>query len=519
MENLQHPASARGWPWSRRLALAAGCALTLLASGCGKDDPEEQFRLWCNNEQGWAELGNYVADKNNDMKLRVRALELLAIDGHPSEVMKATEKAPDRAEVLAALQPAMFKLLQDGNPKRQGYGKRVLFEMIKEGGVKPDKAAEIKANIAKWAFGDLTHDTSLEALKEKMKDRLVPTEIEALGNEATAGMEVLLGKGISKSELVATLRNLKTAEAAKALVGGLRRYHAGKNVKVTEDDLGAIQATQSIEGFVYLLELYTTKLVQADPSKPVHKDDKAAAEVAIRVAIDFTDPEDPKAAEANKAKLKAGWAEAAPAVEKLLASPNCDDRWWAMQLFTTYGGAEGFKAALAKLPDDELYGRGPPHGDNDAKKMIMDLCLTEVKALGADTVRPLLQTTLKSSPRFIERIVAARCLMALGDPASVGALATLDKKDALASKDVQPIIVSKSPLSLKDMVSVAGEVAEYCASVDRLAAEGKIEADVAKWRKYYASYNFERRGKELAAEAELSAKEKVERDRAKKAGK
>ncbi len=501
-------------PAAVAMALAGGAL-----SGCGKGDPEENFRLWMNNEAGWAEMANYVADKGNDTKLRVRALEILVSEGgQPSQVQAVTEKASDKTDLLVALQPAMFKLLSDGNPKKQAHGKKVLFDIMKEPKMPPAKVAELKAQVAKWAFGDLSPDDPLERVRDKLKDRVNPDEILLLGAEAIPGAEIMLSKGLAKSEILNLLKDLKTPEANKALVRGLRYFHTNtKNVKITDDDLGKIQGTNSLDGFVYFLELYLNKVVLA--KGVIHPDDKHAGDLAVRAALEWSDPDDKKIAQANKKAIKEGWAQVAPVLDKYLTSANCDDRWWALQLFTANAGVEGFKAAMAKLPDDDLYGKGPPHGDNDVQKLLVDTCKNEIAVLGGDAVRPELANMFKASTRLIDRIVATRCLSALGDAASVGVLRAFDKKDPLAVKNVQPVINVDAPLSLVDLVQAAVDVADYVAATQKLASEGKIDAETSKWRQYFASYSFERKAKVLAPWAENEAKEKVEKDKAKKAAK
>lgn len=493
--------------------ITAACVAGALAvTGCGKGDPEENFRLWMNNDSGWAEMAKYVADKGNDTKMRVRALEILVSEGgQPSQVMNVTENAPDRADLLVALQPAMFKLLTDGNPKKQAHGKKVLFDMVKEGKLPPAKVAELKQGLSKWAFGDLSPDDPVARISEKLKDRITPDEIEVLGVDAVPGAEIMLSKGLAKGEVLAFLKAMKTPESAKAIVNGLRHYHAStKNVRITDDDLGAIQATNSVEGFLYFLELYRTK------RDAKHPDDKHAAEIAVRVALQWADPDDKAAAERNKKLIKENWAQIAPEFEKLLTSTNCDDRWWAVQMYAINGGIEGLKTAIGKLPDDDLYGKGPPHGDNDVQMMLTNLCLNEVKALGVDAARPELEKLLKSA-RLIDRVIAARCLLGLADPASVAVLRGFDKKDPMGIKNVQALINVPEPLSLAELVGAAADVADYLVTVDKLAAEGKIDAETAKWRKYYANFSFERRTKALVPYAEGEAKAKVEKDKAKKA--
>lgn len=507
----------------RATAVAALAGLSLMVQvGCGKADPEDNFRLWMNNEAGWQELANFVADKGNDAKVRGRALEILVAEGgQPSQVMVAVEKAPDRQELLLALQPQMLKLMQNGSVKQKSHAKIVLFAILKEGKLPEPRAVELKKQLAEWAFGDFKHEMDIEALKTALKERVTPEDIEVLGAYSIPGIEVMLGKGVSRGELVAFLRNQNTPEAKKALVAGLRRYHSGKNIKISGDDLGAIQNTDSLDGYIYLLEVYRRF---ADAEKP-HPDDKLAADLAIRVALEWTDPQDAKKKpeELEKLKqdrfeaLKGAWDRVGPLMDQLLAGRNCDDRWYATQMLISLQGAKGLAAALEKLPDDTNYGQ-EEFAANDAKKMIVDLCLNEIKGLGADAARPVLEATLKSSPRAVARIVAARCLAVLGDPASLAVLKAFDKKDPIGAKNVQPVIVTDMPISVGDIVQASVDTIDYCTAVDKAAAEGKVDAAAAKFRKNYAMYSFYRKGKELAAFAEEMAADKVERDKAKAAG-
>ena len=506
----------------RAASVAALAGLSLMAhAGCSKADPEDNFRLWMNNEAGFQELTAYVIDKANDANLRGRALEILVAEGgQPSQVMATVEKAPDRQELLLALQPKMIKLMQNGSVKQKSHGKMVLFLILKDGKLPEPRAVELKKQLADWAFGDFKHEMDIEALRTALKEKVTPEDIEVLGAYAIPGIEVMLGKGVSRGELVAFLRNHSTPEAKKALVAGLRRYHAGKNVKISEDDLGAIQATDSLDGYIYFLELYRRF---ADVQKP-HPDDKRAADLAIRVALQWTDPEDPKKKPEEVEKLKqerfealrGAWDRVGPLMDQLLAGRNCDDRWYATQMLISLQGAKGLTTALEKLPDDTNYGQ-EEFAANDAKKMMVDLCLHEIKALGADTARPILEATLKSSPRAVARVLAARCLAVFGDPASLAVLKAFDKKDPIGAKNVQPIIVTDIAVSVGDIVQASADTIDYCALVDKAAAEGKVDAATAKFRKNYAMYSFYRKGKELAKFADEMAAEKVERDKAKAA--
>jgi len=469
------------------------------ASGCQKADPDENFRLWSNNEAGWDEMANYVADRGNDAKLRTRALEVLIDDGgQPSQALRVASKAADKTELLVALQPALQKMLENPNIKKQGHAKRVLFDMLTV--LPEDKKASTRKLIAKWAFGDLSPDDSAARITEKLGQRLRPEEIEALGEEGVAGAEIMLGKAVARDGVVAFLQALKSPAAKAALIGGMRRYHKIKNVKVTEGDLAAIQSTDSVDGLCYFLELYERLL----PS--THPDDKAAASLAISAAIQWTEKPE------SKVQIKAAFdSKLKPIFERLLVGQNADDRWWSAQMLVSYARVPGLTEALAKLPDDGNYGQAT-FAQNDVKMMITDLCQKDIKGLGNDAVRPVLEASLKSA-RLIERIVAIRCLTALGDDPSLTLLRAYDKKD---NRIVDPVIVpqTRSQVTLAELAAAGVEIVEYQRATDKLAAEGKVDADTAKWRKHYAGYSFERRGKALIGFAEERATEKVAKAKA-----
>lgn len=474
-----------------RLALAG---LLLSAAGCGKGDPDENFRLWSNNEAGWDEMANFVADKGNDVKARTRALEVLIDEGgQPSQATRVSSKAPDKTELLLALQPALQKMLENPNVKKQGHAKRVLFDMLQV--LPDDKKQSTRAMIANWAFGDLSHDDPPARITEKLSQRIRAEEIEALGPEGVQGASIMLGKGIARDGVIGFLALQKTPEAKAGLIEGLRRYHKIKNVKVTEGDLAAIQATDSIEGLLYFLEMYE----RLSPS--THPDDKQAAALGISAAIQWT--EKPEA----KEMIKASWDKLKPVFERFLTGKNCDDRWWAAQMLISYQGIDGLKDVLTKLPDDKEYGQSGC-AQNDVKLSITDMCGKDVKPLGADAVRPVFEASLKSA-RVIERILAIRCLTALGDDVSLGLLKAVDKKDPLGLSIVDPIIVPQSAenVTLLDLSTAGADAVEFQRATDKLAAEGKIDADTARLRKLFAGGSFERKGKALAAFAEERAAE------------
>jgi hypothetical protein len=119
----------------------------------------------------------------------------------------------------------------------------------------------------------------------------------------------------------------------------------------------------------------------------------------------------------------------------------------------------------------------------------------------------------------IERIAAVRCLGALGDDAALAALKAYATKKEKDMSIVDPVIVPQDAqnVTVGDLAAVAAEVITYGRGIDKLAAEGKVDADSQKWRKHYAAYSFERKGKVLISYVEGRAAEKIAHDKAKKA--
>lgn len=498
------------------LALIAALIATSF-TGCGEKDPEENFNLWSNNEAGWRELGKFVGDTNNDVKVRARGLEVLLTNGQPTQVIDLLDRdVKDKAErekLLLALRPAMEKLLKNPNEKLQRYAKQVMVDSLTR--VSKPEADKNRKILADWAFGDFTHDDATTTLVERLSRRVRPEEIEKLGNAGAKGAEVMLAKGIARREILVFLAGLKSPEGNLALINGMRRYHKSKkNVKVTEGELGFIQRTQSIDGLLYFLELYERL------SKSDHPDDEAAGSLAIAAAMEWLGNDSgKKLAKANYKRLK-------PFVDRFLVRDNCDDRWWGVQMLVSHEGVEGLKAGLNGLKDDMNYGQ-EEHANNDVKLMITDICKEDVgEHIGFAKARPVFKAILEDNPkgdndRFVKRIVSIRCLSADGSPEAKALLEGFVKarKKLKEEKVVDPLIVPQhgESLSLTDVARVALDIVNYKTELERLSAIGKISKAQLKWRQSYAGYSFDRRMKALTEFAEERAAAKIKKDAAKAA--
>ncbi|MEY3011551.1 MAG: hypothetical protein RIT45_286 [Pseudomonadota bacterium] len=489
---------------ARLVALLLSAAIS--TSACGNKDPEENFQLWSNNEAGWQEIGKYASDPANPIELRARSLEVLIQGGHPSIVTQLVEKAADKDKVLIALVPGLEKMLRGSNEKQQLHAKQVLFETISR--VSPGDADKVRAALAEWAFGDITVDDPTNVITEKLGKRLRPDEIERLGKFGVKGAEIMLGKAIAKNEILTFLQTLDVPEAKVALVNGLRRYHqSSKKVMVTGNELGYVQRTGHIDGLLYFFELYE-RLIESE-----HEDDENAAKMAIAAAVQWVDED------GGKKLVVDNWAKLKPVADKLMAGPKCDLRWWSAVQMVRVEGLDGLKRALAALPDDTNYGQSE-YALNDVKLMITDFCSKDTAALDKDKKREIYKASL-ATERFIERIVAIRCLMVDGSDDAKAALEAFvaGRKKLKEEKVIDPLIVPQHAenLSLTDLAKIALEVIAYFKELDKLQGESKLTAKQVEYRKLYATFSFDRKGKALREFAEERAEDKIKREAAKPA--
>lgn len=480
-------------------ALTLVLATTIATSGCFKKDLEENFNLWSNNQAGWTQMSAFVADPKNDLEVRARALEVLTLNGHPSQVMTVVDKTPDKDKVLLNLRDRLGKVLTMPNEKMARYAKQVLFEMIPS---LPDAEKEkTRKVIADWAFGDMSHDDQAKMVAEKLGRRMRPEEIEALSGAGVKGAEIMLAKGIARNEVMVYLQGVKTDEAKVALIKGLRLYHElHKNAKYTPAELGFAQRTEHVDGLLYFFWVYN-RLIKSE-----HPDDKQAGSLAIAAAMEWLE------SDAGKKLLVDNYKEKfKPLAEELITHANCDDRWWAAQVMVRNEGVEGLKAVLAKMPEDTNYGN-EAFANNDFKMMLMDLCLKDIAKIDPDKAREVLLASL-GSKRVIERIIAIRCLLPLRNEAVEAALKKYDKKDNLI---VDPIIVphDAEEVTPYDLAQVVYDTFKYHDEMEALAAKGKLSPEEIKWRKFYASYSFERQGKKLRDYTASRAAEKIEAEKA-----
>lgn len=490
---------------ARRL-VAIGLSAIVGLSACGPKDPEDNFQLWVNNEAGWQEIGKYVIDANNPVELRARSLELMVQNGHPSIVPQLADRAADKDKVYVALRPGLQKMLNGANEKQQLHAKEVLFASLNR--TTPEEADKTRTMLGEWAFGDFSHDLPTPVLTEKLGKRLSPDEIEKLGNAGVKGAEIMLAKAIAKNEILAFLGELKSPEAKMAVIEGLRRYHKlNNNVKVTGNELGYIQRTGHIDGLLYFFELYE-RLSQSE-----HHNDLDASNMALGAAVQWAD------SEAGRALVKDNWERFKQVIDKLLAGPKCDLRWWAVGIYGRVEGEAGYKSAIAALPEDANYGQAE-FALNDVKLMITDLCTKDTAQLDKAKLRAIHIASLQNE-RYIERIVAIRCLMSDGSAEARDALDAFVKgrKKLKEEKIIDPLIVPQHAegLTLTDLGGIAVEVIDYGRELDKLAAEGKVTAKDAEYRKLYASFSFDRKGKALREFAEERANDKITRENKKNA--
>jgi hypothetical protein len=486
------------------LSISMLLVAALSLGGCGKKDPEENFNLWSNNQAGWSEMGRFVADAKNPVDLRARALEVLALNGHPSQVPQVVASAKDKDKVVLALRNKLAKVLKNPNEKMARYAKQVMFETIES--LPEAEQAKTRKIIADWAFGDITFDDQAKMVAEKLGRRMAPEEIVSLKDEGVRGASIMLAKSVARDQAMFFLKTLNTEKAKLGLIDGLRRYHkAHKNVKVTEVELAAVQHTKHLEGVLYFMEIYE------HIGESEHPEDKQASSLAIAAAMEWL------GSDKGKKLLKDNWAKRFRAFgQRFLVRNNCDDRFWGAQVLVEHDGIDGLREVLSKIPDDKKYGQ-EEFAQNDVKMMITDFCQKDLAKVDKIKARELFMNALDSK-RIIERIFGIRCLLVVGDPETEKRLKKYGKKDNLI---VDPVIVPQAAedVTVSDLAAVAYDILKYGKELDKLHSKGKISAADVKWRKAYAGFNFERRGKDLREYAESRANAKVAKDNTKAAAK
>jgi hypothetical protein len=421
--------------------------------------------------------------------------------GQPSVAGQLAKRIADKDKVYVALRPGLEKMLRGPVEKQSLHAKTLLFESLNH--LDAAEQAKTRAVLADWAFGDFSLDDPTNVLTEKLGKRLSPDEIERLGAAGIKGAEIMLSKAIAKNDVMAFLQALDTPEAKVALVNGLRRYHqANKKARVTEAELGFLQRTKHIEGLLYFFELYE-RLKTSE-----HPDDDRAAKMAIAAAVQWVDDE------AGKKVIKESWDRLKEIVNKLLVGEKCDLRWWAAVQIVLAEGADGLKRALATLPDDTNYGQ-EEFALNDVKLMITDFCTKETSSVAVAVKRPLFIASL-ASERYIERIVAIRCLAADGSEEARKALVDFAeaRKKLKEEKVIDALIVPQHAegITLTDLAQISVEIIDYGRELDKLAAEGKLTAKQAEYGKLYAGFSFDRKGKALREFAETRAAAKLEKE-------
>ena len=486
------------------LPLAWLLVAMLVLGGCGEKDQEENFNLWSNNQAGWSEMGRFVADANHPVDLRARALEVLALNGHPSQVPQVVATAKDKDKVVLALRDKLAKVLKNPNEKMARYAKQVMFETIES--LPEAEQAKTRKIIANWAFGDISFDDQAKMVAEKLGRRMAPEEIVSLKDEGVRGASIMLAKSVARDQAMFFLKTLNTEKAKLGLIDGLRRYHkAHKNVKVTEVELAAVQHTKHLEGVLYFMEIYE------HIGESEHPEDKQASSLAIAAAMEWL------GSDTGKKLIKENWDKRFKAfAQRFLVRSNCDDRFWGAQVLVENNGVDGLKEVLAKIPDDKKYGQ-EEFANNDVKMMITDFCQKDLAKIDKVKARELFLNALDSK-RIIERIFAIRCLLVVSDPTSEKRLKKYGKKDNFI---VDPVIVPQAgeDVTVSDLAAVAYDILKYGKELDKLHRKGKISAADVKWRKAYAGFNFERSGKDLREYAESRANAKVAKDQAKAAEK
>jgi len=466
-----------------------------LGAGCGKGTPEENFRLWSNNKEGWNQIGLYVKDKNNPIDLRAKALLTLVETSHGSVLKDVIKDVPDKPELLALFKEGVVKDFKDPSDELQRRAKEALFHVIDDMSAKDQEAT--RKLIAEWAFAGLSSADAAEKIKAVIEKRVTDQEIVKLGTESIVASQLLLEKGLSRKGISIHLSTLKTPEAAHALVEGYKKLHQDPKMKITTDQIGFIQGTGTAEAASYLLELYT-KL-----NKSTHPDDKAAAGDAINAAIVMM--ADAKIAE----EIKKERPKIEPMLTSFLKADKSDDRLLGAQYLIEWNGPDMIGKVIDELPDDQHYAM-KDFASNDIKLLLTDLCNDQVAAKAdKDVVIAQIEPRLQAKSPFA-RAFAVTCLKAIGNEKAEKLLQAVAKDKAQAKVQVWMYLVLDQGFTIAQLAQNAVDTIAYRREIDALVKAGKLTQKEGDKRKFYAKVDYQEVGKNLAAKAEYRAKKALD---------
>ncbi|MGM0578339.1 MAG: hypothetical protein ACQEXJ_21625 [Myxococcota bacterium] len=324
-------------------------AAVLFLGACEGKVTEADLQKWTHNDLGLERIGEVVANPEQPMDTRVRALEVVVEKGFATRIRTMLDEVPaeaDRNELVSRLRERLMKHLAD-RTEAQFDAKDAL--MIMQRYLTPEEFAAVQEQVAGWAFRDITWDSSEADVKKKVESRIASGQIADLGPYGWEGAAILLSHGFAVDKMLNYLSEAQASEATEGLLKGLRRLHESIGIRLHH--LEALARTERLSAAAYLLEIYGDEEYDADIRTS-----------AFNSAVGMLD----------KSGIKEG--DTKPVVQrllKLMERKSPEDRWLGAVHIVRLTGAKHLDEVLGKFEDDGIY----PRAEEPTSKTLLDFCL------------------------------------------------------------------------------------------------------------------------------------------------
>ncbi|MFT7578993.1 MAG: hypothetical protein ACI9MR_000655 [Myxococcota bacterium] len=415
----------------------------LSIAACDSTVTNDDLKKWTHNELGLERISEVVADPEQPLNTRIRALEVIVEAGFPEQVhemINQVEDSADRAKIAKVLADQLLKHVENGS-KHQLVAKDAVLALVTY--LTPEHWALVQKTIADWAFSDIGWDIADADLKSKMAHRMYAGQIMETGKHGWVPAAVLISRGFLLQQMTRFLGEAEAPEATALLLKGLKLRHQTANPAGYQ--LEALRLTKSAEAVEYLFELYRNPELDIEIRAS-----------AFNFAIDLAD--DPKIKKLQPERVIAQ-------LLKLGQGAEAEDRWQAAESLMKFGAVDKIESVLAFFKDDKAY-------KEDTRDSAVDFCL-DLGFLGhADNANPAFQRALVAGNR-IAKGLSLICLKANSGASARGQIQSMTL-DATPIGDVFGAALTLGTLAqntLDGMTYLAALAAEAKANPTKYTAE------------------------------------------------
>lgn len=441
----------------RSLAVVLMIAVAPVA-GCDGEVTEQDLQKWTHNDIGLARISQLVADPQQPLTTRIRALVVVVEKDFPTRIRAMVDEIDDqRDEIVKGLVTQLLAHVK-AKDEHQYKAKDGLLAMQRY--ISAEDFDEVQSALASWAFDGISWESTEEEVKKGVAARITSGQVADLGAYAYEGGGILISYGFVVDKMLDYLTSAKDVSATAMLLRGIRKHHARLG-GVPYHHLEAIARTNNTDGLNYLLDIYLDKTYADDIRTAAYN---FANEMLERPNLDKG-----KDSAAITAKLL-----------QLMDTDNPLDRWQGALNIVYIDGVNKLEDVLARFKDDKVYS---PTDDPPPIRQVMDLCLDIYDGKHAVKAVPVFMKHAQGDNRIVAGISVV-CLKANRAHEARPVLEAL-AKSADAAADV----------SLADFLGAGYTVGQLAANaLDGLTMMKKVDADLST--KAFTEYEG-RRKKEL----------------------